>query len=199
MRKDTNTIFLLNQGGKMIPDLKQFKDSINKENIIFCFCGPISQVLMAEIGDMLKLKMKQGEAGKNRSKVFSILVEQVQNIIHYSDEKYPVDSDVYEIDQLSVGIIAVGLDENACSVMSGNRIKNQKIHGLQRTLQDLQKMDKEELKAFYKKQLRSEPLDDSKGAGLGFIEIARKTNYPIKFDFTPIDETYSFFTIKTMV
>ncbi len=186
----------------MIPDLKHFKESINRENIIFCFCGPISQVLMVEIGDMLKLKMNQGKSGKSKStlsKVFSILVEQVQNIIHYSDEKYPVDSEVYEIDQLSVGIIAVALDDNACSVISGNRIRNPKVHRLQNALLSLQKMDKNELKAYYKKQQRSDPLDNSKGAGLGFIEIARKTNYPIEFNFTPIDEDYSFFTIKAMV
>ncbi len=186
----------------MIPDLQHFKESINRENIIFCFCGPISQVLIVEIGNMLKLKMDQGKSGKNKStlsKVFSILVEQVQNIIHYSDEKYQVNSEVYGIDQLSIGIIAVALDENVCSVISGNQIRNPKIPRLESRLLNVQKMDKNQLKTYYKKQQRSEPLNDSKGAGLGFIEIARKTNYPIEFNFTPIDKNYSFFTIKAMV
>ena len=49
-------------------------------------------------------------------------------------------------------------------------------------------MSKDELKALYKEQLRAEPEKGSKGAGLGFMEIARRASKPIEFDFTDVDD-----------
>ena len=49
-------------------------------------------------------------------------------------------------------------------------------------------MNKEELRALYKEQLRAEPEEGSKGAGLGFMEIARRASKPIEFDFTDVDD-----------
>ncbi len=47
-------------------------------------------------------------------------------------------------------------------------------------------MSKDELKALYKEQLRAEPEEGSKGAGLGFMEIARRASKPIEFDFADV-------------
>ena len=44
----------------------------------------------------------------------------------------------------------------------------------------------------YKEQLRAEPEEGSKGAGLGFMEIARRASKPIEFDFTDVDEVRIF-------
>ena len=59
-------------------------------------------------------------------------------------------------------------------------------------------MSKDELKALYKEQLRAEPEDGSKGAGLGFMEIARRASKPIEFDFTDLGD-YAFFALKATI
>ena len=48
-------------------------------------------------------------------------------------------------------------------------------------------------------QLRAEPEEGSKGAGLGFMEIARRASKPIEFDFTEIDANYVFFALKATI
>jgi hypothetical protein len=60
-------------------------------------------------------------------------------------------------------------------------------------------MSKDELKALYKEQLRAAPEEGSKGAGLGFMEIARRASKPIEFDFTEIDANYVFFALKATI
>ena len=58
-------------------------------------------------------------------------------------------------------------------------------------------MDKSALKACYinnRHNLHNKTLD-SKGAGLGFIAMARQSIYPIEFNFQEIDSEYLFFTI----
>ena len=37
------------------------------------------------------------------------------------------------------------------------------------------------------------------GAGLGFVDMARKSGQKLHFDFEPIDEHFSFFSLKTII
>ena len=60
-------------------------------------------------------------------------------------------------------------------------------------------MSRDELKSLYKEKLRAEPEQGSKGAGLGFIEVARRATKPIEFDFSDVDGDYAFFAIKATI
>ncbi|MFZ5570895.1 MAG: SiaB family protein kinase [Thermodesulfobacteriota bacterium] len=184
----------------MLTELYDVKEGLSRRKVIFCFFGPISQVLMVEIGDILKKKMMLGETSKSvGARVFSVLVEQVQNIIRYSDEKYPVDTSVYQVDQLSVGIVSVGLEGDYCAVTSGNRVDNAKTVELRDRLEKIVGMSKEDLKLYYKEQRRVESDEAGKGAGLGFIEMARRAGRPLMYDIRRMDERHSFFTLKVLV
>jgi hypothetical protein len=100
---------------------------------------------------------------------------------------------------LGGGILVIGKQEGHYYVSCGNAIQNNKIPDLSEQLTKLQKMSKEELKQYYKEQRRKETPQDSKGAGLGFIELARKSEKPFEFSFDSINEQFSFFSIKTLL
>jgi hypothetical protein len=53
--------------------------------------------------------------------------------------------------------------------------------------------------AMYKETLKSEPEEGSKGAGVGFIEIARRASKPIEFDFADVDDRFSFFALEAEI
>ena len=181
----------------MTNDSYEFKTELERHGIFLAFCGPISQELLVEIGDTLKNKMKLEEASSSSTtKTFAVLIEQAQNIIHYSSEKIPDDKrDV----ALSSGILVVGRDQEYYYVLCGNKISNGSIDMLTSKLTTLQDMGKDELKRHYKEQRRKNSHKESKGAGLGFIELARKSVKPIEFSFKPIDEHFSFFSLKTYI
>lgn len=183
----------------MLEELWEFKNNLNDRGIFFCFNGPISQDLLVEMGDLLRQKLQLEDASRGTViKVFSLIIEQAQNILHHSDEKLPsMDHETGEL--LNVGIIAVGYDGEHYFLLCGNKIEKSKVGPLQEILSRLQKMDKEELKQFYREKRRQEKHDDSPGAGLGFIEMARKASQPIEFKFIPVDEKYSFFSLKTVI
>ena len=56
-----------------------------------------------------------------------------------------------------------------------------------------------ELKQMYMKQIKEGKLSDKGGAGLGLIDIARKTGEKYQYQFLPIDEKYCFFILKVEV
>ncbi len=182
----------------MLDNLYQFKKELNQRGIFFCFSGPLSQELLVEIGDTLKNKMKQEDASSSTIlKVFSMFVEQAQNIIYYSAEKVPPDRS--DKAMLRSGIIVVGYEHQHYYVLCGNFIDAEVVDTLRDQLTRLQQMNKEELKRYYKEQRKKEAPASSKGAGLGFIELARHSVTPVEFNFQPVENQFSFFSLKTTI
>ena len=84
-------------------------------------------------------------------------------------------------------------------VFAGNLIQRSDVERLRVKLSRIRDMSKDELKVLYKEQLRAEPEEGSKGAGLGFMEIARRASKPIEFDFTDVDANHAFFALKATI
>ncbi len=180
----------------MLEKLYEFKQMHDQCGVMLCFSGYLSQELMTGIGETLRNKLKQEEDSNVVLKVFAIFVEHAQNIIRYSAEQLVSKN---EDQTLGGGILVIGKEEGHYYVSCGNSIQNNKIPDLNEQLTKLQKMSKEELKQYYKEQRRKETPQDSKGAGLGFIELARKSEKPFEFSFDFINEQFSFFSIKTLL
>ena len=187
----------------MVKDLYDFKEELSKPGIFFCLSGPISQNLVAEIGTTLEQKMNLEDASKSTVlRVFSMVVENAQNIIHYSAEKYLMveePKDKEENKDLSLGIIAVGYDDGHYFVLGGNMVKNDQVERLSSKLARLRDMNREELKKYYRKKRKNGPDQWSKGAGLGFIDMAKKSARPFEYNFRKIDDQFSFFSLKTII
>ncbi len=184
----------------MLKELYEFKKELEKRHTFFCFSGPISQDLVAEIGNTLEQKMRlENASNATVVRVFSMIVEEAQNVIHYSDEKFPTGEPREDSDDLSLGVIAVGYENGHYFVSCGNMIETFKVNHLREKLMILKNMDKEALKEYYKEQRRQKPEQGSKGAGLGFIEMAKKASSPLQFYFKKVDDKYSFFSIKTII
>ena len=181
----------------MINKMQGFYEQLKTEGIIFSFSGPISQNLLEGIGATLRQKMSLEETSTNiTQKVFSIFVELMQNIINYSFER----GSGGEADpELSSGILVIGKKNDQFYIKSGNYISRDQKDFLEEKLPIIRSMDKDELKKYYKKQRREEARENSKGAGLGFIEMARRASSPIEYDILPAAEQGKYFFVVNVV
>ena len=184
----------------MTNDLFGLKEQLDQRNIFFCFKGPVSQGLVVEMGGLLQQKMSRENVKKMAMmRMFSVMVENAQNILRYSSERIVQDSLSSPDEELSVGIIAVGQERGAFFVLSGNIIDNEQVAPLRDRLERIRSMTPDELKHYYLEQRRRDLEPGSRGAGLGFIDMARKSSQPLEYEFTPIDAYRSFFSIKIMI
>ena len=176
-------------------NLYDYKKGLQEDGIIFSFSGPMSHEIIEGIGSAIRVKIGEGTDGDRKAalKVFAIFVEQVENVINYSVEKDSEDS------QLSFGIVVIGKKDGSFFISGGNKIYTQKVPTLRTNLEKLTLMNKDELKVYYKEKRKAAKEGDSKGAGIGFIEMARKSTKPIEYSFEEIDKDYSFFTIKISI
>jgi hypothetical protein len=178
-----------------VNDFFQYREEITRNGIFLTFNGVLIHSFMVQLGQVLKTKMSLFNVDKNlESKIFSTVIEQAQNIIFYSDERLPVPA--LNEEMVGVGTITVGMEDGHYFVICGNMIANGKVEKLNQKLTTIQKMNQDELKQYYKEQRRMTPDADSKGAGIGFIEMARKSSRVIEFAFRKLDEQNSYFTIK---
>jgi hypothetical protein len=178
--------------------LHEFHIDLTGKGIIFCFSGPVSQDVIEGIGETLKQKMELEDTDLNTTqKVFSIFVEQMQNVVNYSADR--VVQDDQRDGDIRVGVIIVGQENDHFYVLCGNKVKQEEVQTIKSQLQTLQEMNKEDLKKLYRERRKAPPHGRGKGTGLGFIDIARKATHPIEFDFSPVDQDLVFFTIKAVI
>jgi len=177
---------------------REFKRQLDEKGIVFSFSGYMSEGILYSLGEALRQKMTLEETNVTTiKKVFSVFVEQAQNIIRYSAEK--VEGSVDRGIELSSGIVTIGTENERFFIVCANLVLNEDVAKLRGRLEQLRSMGADELKAYYKEQLREAPDDDSRGATIGLIEIARRASAPIDFDFEAIDADSSFFCLRVLI
>jgi len=179
-------------------ELYDLRAVLRTRGIMFAYSGYVTEAVLSGVGDALKQKLSIEDADtKTIRSVFAVFVEQMQNIIRYSAEKVPVGGQAPL--ELRYGVLTVGQSEGDYVVHAGNLVEQADVARLRARLDALQAMDKAQLRTAYKEQLKAEPDAHSKGAGIGFIEIARRASKPIEFDFMAIDRAHAFFALKACI
>jgi hypothetical protein len=160
--------------------LEQFNHFVsvaNAEHVLFYYNGALNQNAVAAIGDVLKQRLyAQGASGVTARKVFSTFIEMAQNILHYA-------ADPAAQDEARYGALAVSQVDGRFAVMCGNLVATGSVPRIREKILAVQAMSPDEIKDAYKRQLRGETDAESKGAGLGFLTMARDASAPIEFVF----------------
>ncbi|MBF0626847.1 MAG: hypothetical protein HQL91_01360 [Magnetococcales bacterium] len=174
----------------------QLRQEMIREGVLFYYCGYVTEQVLSVLGEtvMDKLELDNTERPVARG-VFSVFVEQVQNIIRYSAENQEGQVGERPVD-LRHCMLAVGRDPAGLYVMSANAIKNRDVERLRSGLVHIHALDRTGLKAMHKEILRGETPTGSKGAGVGFVDIARLASRGFEFHFLALDDELSYFILK---
>lgn len=179
-------------------DHYRIKAENHQQGVIFSFNGFISEGILFALGDAIKKKLSLEEADATTVKrVFSIFVEQAQNIIRYSAETFAKDDQ--EVNRISSGLLTVGSEEGRFFVVCGNVMRKEDTSPLQERLRQIQGLDPAGIKADYLARMRNPEETSAKGANLGLLEIARRASEPIQFEFLDVDGTTTFFCMKAFI
>lgn len=174
-----------------------FFDASRRQGVILSFGGDISENVLFSLGEVLKLRMNQGETDAAVAKrVFAIFVEQAQNVIRYSADKVTKPAGPGLI---SNGVIVVGMEASRFYVLCGNELPDDEVPALRARLDHIASLNSDELKAFYREKLRQPPDEGSLGGSIGLIEIARRSSAPVEYGFQPLGTRRSFFCLKAYI
>ncbi|MGI9553194.1 MAG: SiaB family protein kinase [Aurantibacter sp.] len=125
-----------------------------------------------------------------KRKVFNVMVECIQNIVKHSE---PVQ------DQMKVPIFMVGKNQEKYVISSGNPVQNLAIKELTGKIEKINQLDRSGLKELYKQVMRDHHISEKGGAGLGLIDMARKSGENLSYHFEKINDQLSYFSIKVSI
>ena len=172
-----------------------FYQGMKSNDISLVYEGEVTHQITKAFTSLTESNMaNQEEDSSVQKKVFHVMVECLQNVSKHADDF--TDTAAKSVGR---GIFMVSKGEEHYYVITGNVVDNNKIDGLRDILENINSMDRDALKALYKKQIKEGRLSNKGGAGLGFIDIARKTGEKFDFHFLPIDEETSFFVLTSKI
>ncbi len=172
-----------------------FYKTMKAHEITLVYEGEITHQITKAFTSLTESNMsKEFESNAVQRKVFHVMVECLQNISKHADH-FTKNDYVYS----GRGIFLVSKAKDEYSVTTGNVIDNYKIDELTAMLEQINSLDKDGLKELYKTQMKEGRLSEKGGAGLGFIDIARKTGKKLLYHFLPVSETTSFFLLTSTI
>jgi len=165
---------------------------MNEQDAVLVYSGDFGQDIIKSMLKYAEEKLESsGIDDLVRRKIFNVMVEMLQNISKHQfvDDKSGARS-----------IFILVEKENDFQLITGNPIRQNIISDVKSRIDRVNNMDDEELKIYYKETRLASRISEVGGAGLGFIDIARKSGNKIEFEtFSLGSDQYDFFTLKTRI
>ena len=173
----------------------QMKSLVMDQEFFLSYSGFVSEDILEAVGQTLRDRLRDMDSSPKQIKqVFSIFVELMQNVIRYGDDGPQPTS--LSGEKPSYGMLTVSKNNGELIVMSGNFIANKDAEKICSRIDELKTKSQDELRQIYKEKLRQPTEEQSKGASLGLIEIARRSSTPPDYMMTDGPDDTSFFIIK---
>lgn len=179
-------------------DYYDIHKNMHNNSISLTFKGGIDFNLVDNLLEILMTRLQTIEDNKaTRKKVYAVLVECLQNICHYIPAELNTDHDNdYDAD---TALFKIDSDEHGYTIATGNFIYNQDVNELKGWLDKVNNSSSEELRQLYREILGNKLYGDKGGAGLGFLDMARKSNNEIKYNFRQVDSFCTFFSFEIYI
>ncbi len=178
-----------------IKSVYDFYDIMEQNNLIMIYEGYFNQDITKSVLAMTERNFdSEGIDANVKKKVFNVMVESLQNICKHQDSAKDRDGE-------TSAIFMIGFDERTetYAIISGNLILNDKIPPLRSKIDEINLLDKDGLKDLYKKARLNSTISSVGGAGLGFIDMARKSGNKLEYSFDPVTSDVSFFTLASRI
>lgn len=161
---------------KLSVDLSDVFSLLNEQKVAFFLRGKFTERYTNVIVDLSENVAGQIEEGFFSRKMSFMLVESFQNILKHGQTE-----DKLGVHLADHGIFSFKASVKGSFINSINFIQSSDATGLKMSIDYINGLDKASLKSYYMDSLKNNQMSSKGGAGLGFIEIARKSGSKILY------------------
>lgn len=168
-------------------------EELNTNGISLVYMGDFSHEITKMFTVMAEDEIiDKDENVTTRRRIYHVLIETLQNMTRHSDE--------FTHEVVGKGLFLIGKKLDTYYVITSNRISGDKKDKLEGMLNIVNAATRAELKDMYRKQIKEGKLSEKGGAGLGLIDMARKTTGKLDFEFIPFQDDNSYlFVLKVEI
>jgi hypothetical protein len=139
---------------------------------------------------LLEKEMENSEFGfLGRKRLFMFVLESLQNVSRHSIEH----------GHSNMSIVVYSKNNGGYTVTTGNAMSRSNIADLKRRLDEINNLQLTDIRHVYRQMLSTSELSTKGGAGLGLIEMAKKTGNKLDYDFIDLDDASSYFILSKTV
>lgn len=159
--------------------------------LILSNCGNLSEDDVDDILNFIEKKLeKDGEPKSLIKKIFTIVVESLQNIrIHGTDDSEGV----------KASFIVIGKETDEYQIWVGNLAANKIVDEIKTSISKIKDLKPSAIREIYLNSLSFGKLTEKGGGGLGLITIALKSDNKLRFAFEKINENLTLFNLNVRV
>jgi hypothetical protein len=166
-----------------------YYQKLQNDKLCFIYNGEFNDEITDKVMALTEQNVNQfDELTKLRKKVSFLIVECFQNVVRHG-ESVPLPSNDPK------GCFSARYDGTTNHISAVNLIHPHRVPELEALLKQINNLSKEKLKELYLKVL-SEPEFTGRGAGLGLIEMARKSGQPLTYEFEETDNEMANFYLS---
>lgn len=170
--------------------ITQIRDKMTSEHLMFVYRGVITRENSIPLLMLIEKELEDSEFGFiGRKRLFMFVLESLQNVSRHSGKTKLAD----------MSMVVYSKTNGGYTVTTGNVISTDKIRDLRSRLDEINNLDVSEIRSVYRKMLVSSELSSKGGAGLGLIEMAKKTGNKLDYDFIDLDNENSYFILSKTV
>jgi hypothetical protein len=140
------------------------------------------------------LEQEEGADKSVRSKLAFVMVEAYQNIIRH---RAPLSTELAQGKGRSMFLLRSGVAQHQISAL--NPVSGTDAEKLSEALERMDGLDLEQMKQVFLRSLKSEERSERGGAGLGLIEMARRSGHPLRHGFVDLDPEHQLFALQVLV
>jgi len=176
-------------------DFHEFFRLIEDDNLSLFYRGDFADDITIRLIDLSESHFKEGKEQMSiKKKVSFLMAECFQNVIRYGEE---LTSDDFLQDES--GYFMTRNYYNKFYIASGNLVEQNKTLLLKEKIENINKLSKEELKQLYMRVLGTDEFTAKGGAGLGLIEMARKSGRKLEAEFEMINDQMAYFYLQMII
>jgi hypothetical protein len=139
---------------------------------------------------LLEKEMENSEFGfLGRKRLLMFVLESLQNVSRHTCRD----------EHGSMSLVVYSKSHGGYTVTTGNIIDAANVNNLRERLDEINKLDPAEIRTIYRNMLNSSGFSTKGGAGIGLIEMAKKTGNKLDYDFVPVDNENTYFILSKTV
>ena len=176
--------------GKVISQLERL---MAENNVYLIWSGHITTDVEKEVLSFTETKLTEEDVELNlRRRIFSVLVEILENVAKYSPGKEPEE-------KFGMPVAMIRLEDDVYTLTTGNLILNENVEELKGKLDNINEFDKVGLKELFRKSLSGQTIKSNTTGNMGLIDMARKSGSKLDYQFEQLNELYSYYVLTVKV
>ncbi len=170
--------------------INRLRQKLSDEHLMFAYRGEVTGDNSVGLLTLLEREMEFSDFSLlGRKRLFMFVLENLQNITRHGVTK----------SEAITSLVVYNKTADGYTVSTGNALRKSEVKGLKNNLEKINSLEPDKIREVYRTMLQDSNIGSKGGAGLGLMEMARKTGNKLDYDFLPIDDKYSYFILSKTV